>query len=135
MIFRREEYVQEDESNDRFPVRHIDAMVPLDGSAPRFIGSVTLGLQTAFGVQQLPLSFEIEAKTIEEAFRKFDEVAEPRIEEARRGLEEEFSRLRREASSRIVTPGEVGMTGLGGELPGMGGPGGGKIVDFRRLKP
>lgn len=72
-------------------------------------------LLTPAGV--LPLGFEIEAATLEEALRKFPEGV-------KRGLEEaidEARELRREAASRIVVP-DVGSA-VG---PGPGG-GGGKI--------
>ena len=109
MIYRREEYIEEGGEESKFPVKRIDAMMPVGEGEKRFIGSVTLGLQTPMGVQQLPISFEIDVDTIEDAFAKFDENAEPRIEEARKGIEEEMSRMRREAQSRIVTPGEMGI--------------------------
>jgi hypothetical protein len=74
-------------------------------------------LLTPAGV--LPLGFEIEARTLEEALRKFPEGVKAALEQAI----DEARELRREAASRIVVP-EVG----GGAL-GPGGPvaGGGKI--------
>jgi hypothetical protein len=72
-------------------------------------------LLTPAGV--LPLVFDIEAKTLEEAVRKFPEGVKAALEQAI----EEARELRREAASRIVVP-EVGA-GVG---PGPGG-GGGKI--------
>ena len=123
MIFKREEYIEESPDDERFPVKHIDVLEPLDGSPKKFIGHVTLGLQTAMGVQQIPVSFEIPAQTTTEAFRKFAETAEPKLEEVHEGLEEELQRLRQEASTRIVRPGEVGLP-----------PSGGGVVDFKKLK-
>ncbi|HYC10289.1 MAG TPA: hypothetical protein VEC10_11670 [Steroidobacteraceae bacterium] len=74
-------------------------------------------LLTPAGV--LPLGFEIEAKTLEEALRKFPEGVKAALEQAI----DEARELRREAASRIVVP-EVGA-GVG---PGPGpGAGGGKI--------
>ena len=67
----------------------------------------------------LPLSFEIEAESLEEAVGKFAATAR---EEVARTLEE-LEALHREASSSILIP-ESGAGGLGG--PG-GIPGGGKI--------
>ena len=73
-------------------------------------------LLTPAGV--LPLAFEIEATTLEEALQKFPEGVKVALEQAI----EEAREMRREASSRIVVP-EVGAAGVG---PGPGG-GGGKI--------
>ncbi|HZO22333.1 MAG TPA: hypothetical protein VFB37_07475 [Steroidobacteraceae bacterium] len=73
-------------------------------------------LLTPAGV--LPLVFEIEAATMEEALRKFPEGVKGALEQAI----DEAREMRREAASRIVVP-EVG-SGLG---PAPGGGGGGKI--------
>lgn len=74
-------------------------------------------LLTPAGV--LPLGFEIEAQTLEEALRKFPEGVKVALEQAI----DEARELRREAASRIVVP-EVG----GGIGPGAGpAAGGGKI--------
>src|SRR5262249_25437680 len=72
-------------------------------------------LLTPAGV--LPLGFEIEAKTLEEALKKFPDGVKTALEQAI----DEARELRREAASRIVVP-EVG----GGVGPGPGA-GGGKI--------
>ena len=61
----------------------------------------------------LPLSFEIEATTLDEALTRFPAAVHAAIEQAI----EEAREYRREASSRIVVP-EVGGGGI---------PGGGKI--------
>src|ERR1043165_3448891 len=73
-------------------------------------------LLTPAGV--LPLGFEIEAKTLEEALQKFPEGVKVALEQAI----DEAKEMRREASSRIVVP-EVGAGGIG---PGPV-QGGGKI--------
>jgi len=73
-------------------------------------------LLTPAGV--LPLGFEIEARTLEEALQKFPEGVKVALEQAI----DEARELRREAASRIVVP-EVG----GGVGPGPGPAGGGKI--------
>jgi hypothetical protein len=74
-------------------------------------------LLTPAGV--LPLVFELEANTLEEAIRKFPEGVKAALEQAI----DEAREMRREAASRIVVP-EVGA-GVG---PGPGTvPGGGKI--------
>ena len=75
-------------------------------------------LLTPAGV--LPLAFEIEASTLEEALRKFPEGVNVALEQAI----DEARELRREAASRIVVP-EVG-SGIG-PGPGPGSAGGGKI--------
>jgi hypothetical protein len=72
-------------------------------------------LLTPAGV--LPLGFEIEAATLEEALRKFSEGVRVALEQAI----DEARELRREAASRIVVP-EVGAG-----VPGPATPGGGKI--------
>lgn len=73
-------------------------------------------LLTPAGV--LPLVFDIEAATLEEALQKFPEGVKGALEQAI----DEAREMRREAASRIVVP-EVG-SGLG---PGPGASGGGKI--------
>ena len=67
----------------------------------------------------LPLGFEIEASTLEEALKKFPDGVKVALEQAI----DEARELRREAASRIVVP-EVGAGGLG---PAAGPSGGGKI--------
>ncbi|HEX4266503.1 MAG TPA: hypothetical protein VHY36_01350 [Steroidobacteraceae bacterium] len=73
-------------------------------------------LLTPAGV--LPLVFEIEAATLEEALTKFPEGVNAALEQAI----DEAREMRREAATRIVVP-EVGGGGMG---PGSAG-GGGKI--------
>jgi hypothetical protein len=63
----------------------------------------------------LPLGFEIEARSLEEAIRNFPGAAQGALEQAI----EEAREFRREAASRIVVPDVGGMSG--------GVPGGGKI--------
>lgn len=74
-------------------------------------------LLTPAGV--LPLVFEIEATTLQEALDKFADGVKGALEQAI----EEAREMRRESASRIVVP-EVGGGGLG-PVPGQGG--GGKI--------
>jgi hypothetical protein len=73
-------------------------------------------LLTPAGV--LPLVFDIEAATLEEALKKFPEGVKAALEQAI----DEAREMRREAASRIVVP-EVGASGIG---PGPAA-GGGKI--------
>ena len=65
----------------------------------------------------LPLGFEMEAKSLEDAINQFPAAVRQALEQAI----EEAREMRREASSRIVVP------DAGGGLGGMGGMGGGKI--------
>ncbi len=67
----------------------------------------------------LPLSFELEGPSLEDAAGQFGDAAQKAVEEAM----EELKRMQREASSQIVTP-DGGMGGMGG-MGGQGGPGGG----------
>src|SRR5918999_5086094 len=75
--------------------------------------------QIMTGAGPLPISFEIEAKTLAEAVDKFGGTAKEAIERTVRDLQE----LRRQAASSIVVP-QGGMGSLG---PGGLGGGGGKI--------
>jgi hypothetical protein len=77
--------------------------------------------QLLTSVGTLPINFEIEAKTLDEAVSRFAEVAKEAVERTMKDLQE----LRRQAASSIVVP-QGGMGGLGGMGPG-GMPGGGKI--------
>lgn len=69
----------------------------------------------------LPLSFEIEAKSLDEAAGKFGDAAKVALQQTMERLEE----MRREAASSIIVP-ETGPTGQLGGLGGLPG-GGGKI--------
>ncbi|MGH8149120.1 MAG: hypothetical protein ACRETB_03955, partial [Steroidobacteraceae bacterium] len=94
--------------------------IKLDGSpdttrAVLFSGQTQL--LTPAGV--LPLAFDIDASTLEDALKKFPEAMKVALDEAI----EEAREYRREAASRIVVP-EVGGGGIG---PGPGAAGGGKI--------
>ena len=88
----------------------------MDPSRPVLFSGQTQ-LLTPAGV--LPLGFEIEARTLEEALKKFPEGVKAALEQAI----DEAREMRREAASRIVVP-EV----AGGIGPGAGpAAGGGKI--------
>jgi hypothetical protein len=112
MIYRKDEFVSHDEGDEEFPIKQIDRLEPIDGSQSRFIGRATLNMMTRVGVQQMPVSFEIDASTVEEAFAKYVEAAKPRIEEFRQQIQERIEELRREEQSRIVTPGEATGGGI-----------------------
>ena len=66
----------------------------------------------------LPINFEIDAGSLDDAAQKFAGAAKEAIERTMKELQE----LRRQAASSIVVP----QGGMGG-LPGGGMPGGGKI--------
>jgi hypothetical protein len=72
--------------------------------------------QLLTSVGTLPINFEIDAQSLDEAVNKFAEVAKEAVERTVKDLQE----LRRQAASSIVVP-QGGMGGLGGM------PGGGKI--------
>ena len=74
--------------------------------------------QIMTSVGPLPVSFEIEAATLDEAANRYGETAKAAVERTVRDLQE----LRRQAASSIVVP----QGGMGG-LTGGGMPGGGKI--------
>ena len=77
--------------------------------------------QILTSVGPLPVSFEIEAKSLGDAATNYAEAAKVAVERTVKDLQE----LRRQAASSIVVP-QGGMGGLPGG--GMGGmPGGGKI--------
>ncbi len=84
--------------------------------------SVTYAGQTQVMTQAgaLPLSFEIEAESLEQAVERFPETAQKALEEMVRRVEE----MQREQAGSIVTPGQGGG-GMGGGGMGGGMPGGG----------
>jgi len=81
--------------------------------AVTYVGEASL--MTSVGT--LPINFEIEAQTLEEAVKEFAEAAKEAVERTMKDLQE----LRRQAASSIVVP-QGGMGGLGpGGMPGGGG--------------
>ncbi|HXH82727.1 MAG TPA: hypothetical protein VNN07_07335 [Candidatus Tectomicrobia bacterium] len=85
--------------------------------ATLFVGEV----QLLTSVGALPLSFEIDAASLEQAVARYAAAAKEAVERAVQELQE----LRRQAASSIIVP-ERGMSGLGGPggLPPGGLPGG-----------
>jgi len=79
-----------------------------------FLGQATV--MTPMG--SLPLSFELEARTLAEAVKQFGPAAQRAVEDAAREIQE----MRRQAASSIVIP-EAGAAAI----KGMGGKGGGGI--------
>jgi hypothetical protein len=104
MIYRKEEYVEHDQDDQKFPIKQIDRLAELDGEGQRFIGRAVLNMQTNMGVQQMPISFEIEAESVQEAFGKYEETAEPKIAEVREHIQNRISEMRKQQQSQIVTP-------------------------------
>ncbi len=124
MIYQKHEYVQEDRDDQQFPVKQIEALEPVDSEneKTRYVGHVSLGIQTPIGVQQIPVSFEIDADDISDAFSKFAAHANPQIEQARQQIEQEVQKMRRESSNRIVRPGDIDLQNRG------------NVIDFENLK-
>ena len=91
-----------------------------DPSRPvRFLGQASL--MTPGG--SLPISFEIEADSLEAAIDQFGARAGEAVQDTLNQLQE----MRREAASGLVIPGQGGPGGGMGGVPGggFGGPGGG----------
>ena len=87
-----------------------------DGSADSSRAVIYIGeAQLMTNVGTLPINFELEAQTLEDAVGKFSDTAKDAVERTMKDLQE----MRRQAASQIVVP-QGGMGGLGG----MGGPGG-----------
>ena len=87
-----------------------------DGSTDSSRAVIYIGeAQLMTNVGTLPINFELEAQTLEDAVAKFSDTAKDAVERTMKDLQE----MRRQAASQIVVP-QGGMGGLGG----MGGPGG-----------
>ncbi len=84
---------------------------PDPGRAVLFLGQTQV--MTPAGA--LPINFEIEAKTLDEAVDKFGDGARAAIEDTMRRIEE----MRRDAASSIIVP-EAGGSAPGGGMPGGG---------------
>lgn len=108
MIYRKDEFVQDDRDDEEFPIKQVDRLEAIDGSERRFIGRAALNMQTPFGVEQIPISFEIEADSVEAAFAAYRKCAEPKISEVKEHIESRLEQLRRAEQSRIVTPRDAG---------------------------
>jgi ElaB/YqjD/DUF883 family membrane-anchored ribosome-binding protein len=61
-------------------------------------------MRTPVGIQQFPISFEIEADSVEQAFERYSAAARPKIEEVRERVKTQLDKLREQESGRIVTP-------------------------------
>jgi len=126
MIYQKTKYTQEDQEDSKFPVKQVEMIKPIeDEEEPRFVGHVSLMAQTPMGNQQLPLSFEINAESLKDAFDRFAEHANPEIQKMRNQVEQEVQKLRKQNSpdsNRIVSPGDMEMKNQG------------NVVDFDNLK-
>ena len=89
-------------------VGRFDRLTANDDSETRYIGRLSMAVQTPVGVSNVPVSFEIDASGIVQAFEKFGALADAAIENAKKELQEQVQEMRRKAQSRIVTPGELG---------------------------
>lgn len=99
----------------------IQRLVPVraDGTADDSRGDLYVGqTQVLTPAGALPLSFEIEAQTLDEAIGKFGDGAK----EALAGTMQKLEEMRREQASSIIVPGAGGSPGAppGGPLPGGG---------------
>lgn len=117
--FNGDNLYREESFTDR-TVGTIRRMTPVrrDGGEDTSRSVIYVGqTQVMTQVGALPLSFEIEAESLEAAIAAFDDAAKQAFEQTMKELEE----LRREQASSIVVP------GTGGGVPGGSVPGGGKI--------
>ncbi|MFW5915784.1 MAG: hypothetical protein ACOCTQ_04850, partial [Planctomycetota bacterium] len=74
-------------------------------------------------MQQIPVNFEIEADSIEDAFESFEAHANPQIEETRKEVQKQLQQARQESQSQIVQPNEMNMQDQAGN-----------VIDFDNLK-
>ena len=114
MIYRRAEFVQEDTEDEDFPIKQVDRLESLDGDEKKFIGRANLNMQTPVGVQQIPISFEIDAGDIEDAFDKYAAAARPKINEVRERIQQRIQQMQQQAQQQqgnIVTPDQSQMAG------------------------
>ena len=105
----------------------IRVLVPVDASGrddPKRATVYAGEAQIMTQVGALPISFEIEAKSLAEAVAGYGAAAKTALDRTMKELAE----MRRQAQTGLVIPqaGGGGLGGLGG-LPGGGMPGGGKI--------
>jgi hypothetical protein len=99
--------------------------VKTDGSPDTGRPAVYVGeAQIYTNMGALPLSFELDARSLQEAVQQYADAAKLALEQAVKEIQE----LRRQAASSLVIP-QGGAGGLGGAGPGGGliGPGGGRI--------
>lgn len=100
----------------------IQRLVPVkaDGTTDDARGDLYIGqTQVLTPAGALPLSFEIDAQTLDEAIGKFGDGAK----EALAGTMQKLEEMRREQASSIIVPGAGGAPGMppGGAAPPGGG--------------
>lgn len=117
-LYREEIYTDRKVGTIRVMVP-VTALGAADGTRP-VLYSGEAQIMTQLG--PLPISFEIEAKTLAEAVERYADAAKVAIERTVKELQE----MRRQAASGLVIPGAGGGLGGPGGLPPMG-RGGGKI--------
>ncbi len=109
-VYREEQYTDRRVGTIRVLVPTTADGAPDAARPPLYVGQISV--MTPMGT--LPISFEIEAKTLSEAIGKFGEGARVAMDDAMRELQQ----LRREAASSIVIPepGAVPPAGGGGRI-------------------
>lgn len=117
-LYREEIYTDRKVGTIRVMVP-VTAMGAADGTRP-VLYSGEAQIMTQLG--PLPISFEIEAKTLAEAVQRYADTAKAAIERTIKELQE----MRRQAASGLVIPSAGGGLGGPGGLPPLG-RGGGKI--------
>ncbi|NLW51191.1 MAG: hypothetical protein GXY85_10180 [Candidatus Brocadiaceae bacterium] len=105
MIYRKDEFVQQDQDDKEFPIKQVDRLEPVPEGPPRFIGRAALNMNTPMGIQQIPVSFEIEAETIQDAFARYTELARPKLEEVKQHVQQRLRQLHAAEQDQIVRPG------------------------------
>lgn len=109
MIYRKQEFVQDNSGDSDFPIKVIDHLESLDDAIVKFIGRAVLNMRTPAGIHQIPVSFEIDAESIEDAFEQYAEAAKPKIQEVRRHVQRQLDRLKsQQQPGRIITPDQAG---------------------------
>ena len=102
-------------------------MVPIaaDGTPDTSRDTLYVGeAQLMTNMGPLPISFEIDARSLADAVAKYGDAAKIGVEQALRELQE----MRRQASSSLVIPPAGAASAIaGGGLGGLPGGGGGKI--------
>jgi len=92
--------------------------IKADGGVDAMRQTVYVGeAQMMTNVGALPITFEIEAKTLAQAVEGYGAAAAAAFERTVRELQD----MRRQAASGIVLPGQGGGFGPGGLPPGVGG--------------
>lgn len=104
----------------------IRRMTPLkaDGAPDPSRPTLYLGqAQVLSAMGPVPIQFELDAGSLEEAIEMFG----PEAEQAVRRMVDELRELQREQASQIVVPASGAMPGGGGPMPGGGPVRGGRI--------